>query len=261
MRSWPRSPSGRRDASLLDLRERLFGSASPASRPVPSCGEEIELTFNAAEVRREVGHGDGPSVVKAEGVDVTFRLPDTADLMQSMACPIVDGGARRAPRGDASPDGRDGAAIEPRMLPAGRPMRSSTRMSEIDPQADVSFDVACPSCAHAWLEPFDVVTFLWTELASWARGLLLDEVHQLASAYGWSEATSWAFAGAAERLSGDGAMSDFLTNLAARALGAPTLRPRLRSRFEPAPATSEIALESAPPRLSSGRVAACGCEL
>jgi hypothetical protein len=50
-------------------------------------------------------------------------------------------------------------------------------------------------------------------------------------------------------------MSDFLTNLAARTLGAPTLRPRLRSRFEPAPVTGGIALESAPPRLSPGRAA------
>jgi hypothetical protein len=50
-------------------------------------------------------------------------------------------------------------------------------------------------------------------------------------------------------------MSDFLTNLAARALGAPTLRPRLRSRFEPAPATGGITLESAPPTLSPGGVA------
>ena len=50
-------------------------------------------------------------------------------------------------------------------------------------------------------------------------------------------------------------MSDFLTNLAARTLGALTLRPRLRSRFEPAPATAGIALEAAPPRLSSGRAA------
>jgi hypothetical protein len=50
-------------------------------------------------------------------------------------------------------------------------------------------------------------------------------------------------------------MSDFLTNLAARALGAPTLRPRLRSRFEPAPATGDVPFESAPPRLSSGRAA------
>ncbi len=33
-------------------------------------------------------------------------------------------------------------------------------------------------------------------------------------------------------------MSDFLTNLAARALGAPTLRPRTRSRFEPEPGAS-----------------------
>src|SRR5260370_42530302 len=40
--------------------------------------------------------------------------------------------------------------------------------------------------------------------------------------------------GAAERLSRDAAMSDFLTTLAARTIAAPSLRPRTRMRFEPA---------------------------
>jgi hypothetical protein len=49
-------------------------------------------------------------------------------------------------------------------------------------------------------------------------------------------------------------MSDFLTNLAVRVLGAPALRPRLRSRFEPAPAAAGIALETAPPRREQERM-------
>ena len=36
-------------------------------------------------------------------------------------------------------------------------------------------------------------------------------------------------------------MSDFLTNLAARAIAVPTLRPRTRSRFEPVGAGEEEA--------------------
>lgn len=40
-------------------------------------------------------------------------------------------------------------------------------------------------------------------------------------------------------------MSDFLTNLAARALAAPSLRPRTRSRFEPASSES-VEVEGAP---------------
>ena len=38
-----------------------------------------------------------------------------------------------------------------------------------------------------WLEPFDIASFLWTELHAWASRTLYD-VHQLAAAYGWSEA-------------------------------------------------------------------------
>ena len=49
-------------------------------------------------------------------------------------------------------------------------------------------------------------------------------------------------------------MSDFLINLAARTVGTPALRPRLRSRFEPAPlADAGVAFEATMPGLSPGR--------
>ena len=35
---------------------------------------------------------------------------------------------------------------------------------------DVALDVECASCAHAWREPFDIVAFLWSELADRALG-------------------------------------------------------------------------------------------
>jgi hypothetical protein len=60
-------------------------------------------------------------------------------------------------------------------------------MSELDPQGDVQLALNCPSCRHHWTAPFDVVSYLWIEIQSWASRLLR-EIHLLASAYGWREA-------------------------------------------------------------------------
>ena len=60
------------------------------------------------------------------------------------------------------------------------------KMSELDPQAEVHFELSCPSCGHQWLALFDIAHFLWTEVAALARRLL-HEVSILARTYGWSE--------------------------------------------------------------------------
>jgi hypothetical protein len=48
--------------------------------------------------------------------------------------------------------------------------------------------LSCPVCSCAWSESFDIVSFFWSELAAWSSRML-DQVHRLASAYGWSEAS------------------------------------------------------------------------
>jgi hypothetical protein len=175
-----RMPVGRRDAALIELRQRLFGDHFTGITSCPSCGEEIELTFEASEVRREAARIETATVVAGE-YEIDVRLPSSADL--AAIEPLRDLAAART------------ALLERCITRAPLPLEAmppevidaiAERMSELDPQADVSFDVDCPSCAHAWREPFDVVTFLWTELSAWARRLLAD-VHTLASAYGWSE--------------------------------------------------------------------------
>jgi hypothetical protein len=59
-------------------------------------------------------------------------------------------------------------------------------MAGADPQADVQVALTCPACARRWDAVFDVAEFLWREIDAWAKRVL-DEVHILASAYGWSE--------------------------------------------------------------------------
>jgi hypothetical protein len=60
-------------------------------------------------------------------------------------------------------------------------------MAEVDPQADVQLAMACPACSHEWQLTFDILSFFWNEINAWASRIL-DEVHTLASAYGWREA-------------------------------------------------------------------------
>jgi len=65
---------------------------------------------------------------------------------------------------------------------------AAARMSEADPQADVQLSLTCPDCGHQWIACFDIAAFLWGELQAYARRLLLD-VHELATAYAWPEAS------------------------------------------------------------------------
>ncbi len=59
-------------------------------------------------------------------------------------------------------------------------------LAELDPAADLRFDLVCPACGHGWEPLFDVAAFLWAAVERWAL-LTLRDVHQLALAYGWRE--------------------------------------------------------------------------
>ena len=61
-------------------------------------------------------------------------------------------------------------------------------MEAADPLAIIQFTLTCPACGHDWHAQLDIAAYLWRELDAWARRTLHD-VHVLASAYGWSEAT------------------------------------------------------------------------
>jgi hypothetical protein len=74
----------------------------------------------------------------------------------------------------------------PELLPERVERRIAEAAAEADPTADVRLTVACPECGDATPAELDITSYLWTELDTWARDLMLD-VHLLATAYGWSE--------------------------------------------------------------------------
>jgi len=179
-------PIGRRDAELLSLRERLFGSLVTALARCPRCGDRFELSFTVADVR--VAGPDHPVLlVEDHGYAVRARPANSVDLMDCQAGP----GARameRAVIAQCTLEARRGdVAVDVDDVPEPVVEAVAHAMSVADPQADVQIDLGCAACGHRWPAVFDVASFLWREIHAWAKRLL-DEVHTLASAYGWSEA-------------------------------------------------------------------------
>jgi hypothetical protein len=110
---------------------------------------------------------------------------------------------------------RDGLPVDAGALPAEAIAALAQAMADADPQAATELALDCAACGHQWNEVFDAGHFLLHALDDWAQRLL-DQVHVLAKAYGWTGA----------------GMRNYLSILAQRAIGTPALRPRPRSRFE-----------------------------
>ncbi|MBN8923563.1 MAG: hypothetical protein BGP10_06140 [Rhodanobacter sp. 68-29] len=183
-------PLGRRDALLLELRERLFGEAIDVVAACPQCAAAVEATFNCGDLRLAPSQPDDPAPWlehAAHGLRVRFRLPDTSDLLALEGCADAD-----AARGlvlercviETCPD--DGAEV-PTELPPAFQATLAQAMATADPQADLQLAFRCPDCGHAWQPLFDIARFLWQELHAWALHMLRD-VDTLAQAYHWTEA-------------------------------------------------------------------------
>jgi hypothetical protein len=177
---------GRRDAALLDLREALFGCELRCLTSCARCGEKIELDFRIDDIRVEHGESGVTYAAEAEGYEVRFRLPDSADLLALEGCP-ASGVERRLLALCVLGALANAQRVEVADLPESVVATVSHKMGEADGQAEVLLHVVCPTCSNAEPAPFDIVSHLWTELDAWARRVLL-EVHALAQSYGWSEA-------------------------------------------------------------------------
>ena len=167
-------PLGRREAALIRLCTACFGGATPVSVACPACGERLEFEIDAAGATLD---DDETPLALASGA--RFRAPTTADLMIAARAPSLAEGARRLigrcrlddgpPLGDADFEEAD------------------RRMAEWRRGAAITLNLACAECGHAWSDEFDAAAYLWIEIEARARDLL-DEVHWLASRYGWPEA-------------------------------------------------------------------------
>ena len=184
---------GTRDAALLDFRERMFGAMFHGVATCPGCRDVLELSFSADDVRGAEGNrspeetGGTMHSLRVQDYELQIRLPDSRDLEAISLMKNVSDARRALFARCVLRIQREGTSCTADEVPDEVVQGVEERMEEIDPQGDLRLSLACPRCCHRWPAGFDIASFLWSELHAWALRLL-EEVHLLASAYGWREA-------------------------------------------------------------------------
>jgi len=179
---------GRRDAELLKLREKFFGSRMTGHANCPACGQQMEMNFAVAELQTTPLPKLRETYTEIFGeYEIGFRLPNSNDLATLLPGEEVAPQKRGLVQRCVVNATRAGKPLATDQLPENVVGNLSERMSELDPQGDVQLALTCPQCSHHWQAPLDIVSFIWSEIHAWAVRLLRD-VHVLASSYGWGEA-------------------------------------------------------------------------
>lgn len=188
---------GDREALLLHLRRITLGDRLACVLTCPGCGEKMDLDLQASDLllppyecdyERDSGRHRATLAEDGEVFHVRFRLPNGED--QELAAPLVLEDEARAERLVLERCVEEVTAEDDRPageIPAAVARRLPQLMAELDPQAELRLEMACPACGAAFATLFDTAQYLHQEMAQ-ASGQLYREVHLLAYHYHWSEA-------------------------------------------------------------------------
>ena len=179
---------GERNARLLDLHSRLFGSELELLSQCPACHTVAQFSGNCdALAARMRGLAEAPAHrLEALGHVVEFRLPDSADIASATSVEDTEEFVQLLLDRCVLACTCEGADVAVRHLPGPVLDAVSQQMHALDPGASVSFALDCPQCAARWEAPLDVGEMLWQKVRADAERMLLD-IDALARSYGWTE--------------------------------------------------------------------------
>jgi hypothetical protein len=172
---WPSLPAVDLSAAALLVRESWLGSTirTEALCPSTECAEPIDVSFGVAAYldhrRPRPFRGaveDGSGWFALTGADVRFRIPLVADLVEGTLADCV----RPA----------DPSAAEAR--------RVDRALDAVAPRLDGELTGSCPACGRSVELRFEPIAYVIEELRDASSGLFA-QVHELARAYHWSEAS------------------------------------------------------------------------
>jgi len=179
---------GSRDARLLLLRQRLFGSKLVNNAVCPQCKERIEWEQDIADLIINVS--DQPAAYQfsldQEDYRLCFRLPNSLDMAELEDSSSESVALQRLLERCILSAENAGAVCAIDQLPETVLQALSQRIEELDPQAEIRINLTCPECSYSWDVLFDIADFLWMEINDWAERTI-QTVHKLAHAYGWTE--------------------------------------------------------------------------
>ena len=176
------------DRRLLRLRQATFGDRLSCLVNCPACGlkQEFELSVTQLLTAYEEPEPGADQSIEMQGYRILLRPLQGRDLSEAARCSDLEAAEHllvsRAIASATSPEGE----VSPDELPAALRQEVKEKLSERESATDVSLDVACYECGERWAPVLDIGAYLWAELETEARRLLL-HVAALARRYGWAE--------------------------------------------------------------------------
>jgi hypothetical protein len=165
---------------LAGLLCSVAGGHVPACADCPGCGVVLDVPVDVAAVAALPVHEPGERLsVVIDGTEVPFRLPTTADLIAVGALPadqaraVLLAACLGAEPGTV-PAPETGAAVE-------------VAMEQAAPAGAIDLIARCAGCGLESVLPLDMPALVWAEIEVQVSALLQD-VHALATSYGWTEA-------------------------------------------------------------------------
>ncbi len=184
---------GERDARLLQLREWMFGSIVKNMSACTHCNETVEWETDTAILHLQPINtiNKEPFIetfhLQQEGFNIKYRLPNSYDISNFLEEENnVTDPYKLLAKCIVEIAGINGEKYSPEQLPETAWQAMDKMISEEDPQADINMQIVCPHCHHRWEAIFDIMSFLWAEINSWAKSIM-QEVALLARAFSWAE--------------------------------------------------------------------------
>lgn len=180
---------GARDRMLLEMHAAIFGDALNMSCECAGCGAQLELNSQVSALLDAAALGASDLDARSlqfEDLQVSVRLPNSRDLAVALDQPSPEARYRKLLSSCIVSVQRGLASIGCDELNDLEKARIAEYIGELDPLAEIAFRPACPECGESFRAYLDVGQFVWEELQQKARALF-DEIHVLATAYGWTE--------------------------------------------------------------------------
>jgi hypothetical protein len=171
---------GTRDAAVLRLRQAAFGTRLSGYVACPACASRLEFDLDTRDVLRDVAETAGRTF--KVGGEFRFRLPNSGDLIAVADCVDANmAGHEILDRCCLTPD-------RPQEWPPAVIADAGAQMAALTGAADIRLAFGCAACGHSFSERLDAPDYVWKEIEHRAHRIL-DDVHRLACAYGWTEAS------------------------------------------------------------------------
>lgn len=178
---WYDMPLGIRDKRLLSIRAAAFGPDFTGTVACERCGERIEFNVNIRDFFSLPGTDTVFHVFYGD-MRYSFRPLSTRNLMVfSVSGPDAD----LADLIEILSLDDDAVKEQVRHHP-GIIQRVNTALEKHQGISDIVLTSVCPECQGPVDAIFDIVHVLDADITD-AAGLFLEEIHQLANAYGWTE--------------------------------------------------------------------------